>query len=432
MTSPNHANHQDRLDFVQQLLKEQFNIEAPATVSPIHYDPECPFKYNNFVYRVGLPHPTASGHASRNRTRRPGCSPVPDGIRELIVRLTNSDAYGVSRTTRVENEVAMISLAAAALSSFKPSIVPSVYAWGSAAAEASQGWIIQEFMPGEPVDEAFMSMDFTTQKMILAQQAEILKALQNYKLPSTITGFGGVTFDDNGKIVSAAMTSVGAGPWPSYEASFRGRLEVALQSADANPYIRGWHANGIRNRMDAFVERGIPSLFASLNTEHETSIIHGDFTTNNLLFDASTKRITALIDYDFACILHPSSEFLCSFDGSGGRFQGWPGEEDGEQAALRKAKLEGFPYPLPASTEDGVNWEIAKAWEDELENLSVKRPSIIAGIDNVADVDTVLRTILPWRLSSSDILRMQSEEVIMGCKDENEKQLIQLLGRLGF
>jgi hypothetical protein len=79
-----------------------------------------------------------------------------------------------------------------------------------------------------------------------------------------------------------------------------------------------------------------------------------------------------------------------------------------------------------------VKWDVAKAWEDELEKLSAKRPRTMEGIEKVADVDAVLRSTLPWRVTNSDILRMQSEKVIMKCRDENEAQLIKLLDHLGF
>jgi hypothetical protein len=151
-----------------------------------------------------------------------------------------------------------------------------------------------------------------------------------------------------------------------------------------------------------------------------------------LLYDASTHRITALIDYDFACILHPSYEFLRSFSGAGGQFQSWSDIESSEQTALRDAKLNGFPSTLPENTKDGVNWDVAKAWEDELERLNVQRPRTIKGIEKVADVDAVLRSILPWRVTNSDVLGMQSEAVILKCRDENEAQLIKLLDHLGF
>ncbi|KAI1779523.1 hypothetical protein F4818DRAFT_143589 [Hypoxylon cercidicola] len=449
----NHANYKGRLDFIQRLLREKFNLQVDAKIVSIQYDPECPFKYNNFVYHVTLPLPIILENIKKEEAPQPGCVSIPDGTTEFIMRLNNPDAEGMNRETRIENEVAMISLASAALTCFRPSVVPSVYAWGSAASKSSQGWIIQELMPGESVDESFASMDLEQKKQIFLQMAKLLKALQDYKLPESITGFGGVTFNENGRVVSAAMTSVGAGPWPSYEASFKGRLEVALQKADANPYIQGWHANGIRDRLNAFVNHGVPTQFQSLKTAQDKAIIHADFSKssfryltlsyyqansiacialNNILFDTSTQRITGLIDFDFSCILHPSYEFLRSFDGAGGQFRGWSGDEAGQQAELRKAKLYGFPSPLPESTNDGVDWEVANAWEGELEKLNVKRPRTIEGIDKVADVDTILRAILPWRLSNSDIVRMQSEKAIMKCKEENEMQLNLLLEHLGF
>ncbi len=247
-----------------------------AQITPLQYDPECPFKYNNFVYHIKLPSPINFSNATKDPVLQPGCVPIPNGTKEFIMRLSNPDAEGMSPETRVENEVATISLAAAALKSFQPPVVPSVYAWGSTATETSQGWIIQQLMPGESVDESFDSMTLEQKKVILSQKAALLKALQDYQLPDSITGYGGVTYAEDGRIISAAMTSVGAGPWPTYESSFKSRLEVALQRADANPYIQGWHANGIRERIDNFVQHGLPSQFRSLQAQ-DKSIVHADF-----------------------------------------------------------------------------------------------------------------------------------------------------------
>lgn len=97
----------------------------------------------------------------------------------------------------------------------------------------------------------------------------------------------------------------------------------------------------------------------------------------NLLYDAASNRIIALFDYDFACISHLSYGFFRSFDGASGQFRGWRGNEDTEQLALRDAKLHGFPSPLPSRSEEGVDWELMAAWEDELEKAQVLRPSTI-------------------------------------------------------
>ncbi|KAM5366198.1 hypothetical protein ACJZ2D_010626 [Fusarium nematophilum] len=160
--------------------------------------------------------------------------------------------------------------------------------------------------------------------------ASMLKALQDYKLPDSITGFGGEP--------STAMGTLG--------------------------------------RLNAFVEHGVSDQFKGLASKLQKCVVHADFTTNNLLFDKESGSITALLDYDFAFISHPWHEFLRSFDGDGGQLRGWTGHDDTEQAALRE-------------------WERAKSWEQELEKAGAKRPRTIQGIENVADVDTVLHTTLP-------------------------------------
>jgi hypothetical protein len=179
--------------------------------------------------------------------------------------------------TRVQNEVGILTLASAALCHIKPNVVPRVFGWSSADRD-HLGWILEELMPGEPLAETFdKAMSLDQKKGILAQMARLLKALQDYPLPKSIEGWGGVTFDDSDAIVSASMTTVGAGPWPSFEESYRGRLKVALSKADTNPYLQGWGANGVRERVDAFIERGLTAQFSDLTSKQERTIIHADF-----------------------------------------------------------------------------------------------------------------------------------------------------------
>lgn len=212
---------------------------------------------------------------------------MPTGTKDFIMRLTNPDAEGMHAPTRVENEVAIISLAATALSRFNPHVVPSVYGWGSAAPPSEQGWILQELMPGAPVDETYDSMSLEEKKGILSQMASFLKALQDFQIPQSIQRYGGVTFDANSQIVSTAMTSVDSGPWASYEDYFTDRLQRGLQRADSNPYIKGWHANGVRKRLDAFVASGIPAQFKALESKLDMSIVHADFSKSR----SSSRRL---------------------------------------------------------------------------------------------------------------------------------------------
>lgn len=209
--------------------------------------------------------------------QKTGCKAIPADTTAFIVRLTNPIAEGMNTENRVENEVAMLNLVGAALRHHDPKVVPSVYGWGSAAGESSQGWILQELMPGTPLDVALESMDLQNKKAIFAQMAGMLSEMQKFHLPSSITGFGGLTFDSAGRIVSGLMTSVDAGPWPSYEEQYKARLKIALAKVDANPYIRGWQANGVRKRIDDFVDHGVTAQFRTLASKEERVLTHGDF-----------------------------------------------------------------------------------------------------------------------------------------------------------
>ncbi|KAI0098901.1 kinase-like domain-containing protein [Nemania sp. FL0031] len=445
--SHNHAHYHARLDYIKQILADYLNLSAEVIdqtkITPIQYEHDFPFKYNNFVYRLSLAIGTSGGLRDVDESRTPkhqGCVPIPAGTRDFILRLSNPDAEGMHQETRVQNEVGILTLASAALRHINPNVVPRVFGW-SGATRDHLGWILEERMPGAPLADAFdKTMSLGQKKEILAQMTGLLKALQDYPLPASIKGWGGVTFDDDdgGAIVSASMTSVGTGPWSSFEDSYKSRLEVALSKADINPYLQGWRANGVRERVDAFIERGLAVQFSALKSKQDRSIIHADFTTDNILYDPATGRITALLDYDFASILHPAYEFFRSFNSTGGRLSGWLGDatpQEKEAAALRNAKLTGqFPSPLPvAANNAAVDWELAQAWEDELQKLDVKRPSSIQGIDKIADVDEVLGCLLPWTLANKDYLRMNPEEDHrMELKRRSERQLVGLLAHMGF
>lgn len=132
-------------------------------------------------------------------------------------------------------------------------------------------------MPGIPLDEKLDDMELEEKKEMFSQIARILKGLQDFQLPASITDYGGLTFDNENNIVSAPMTTTSTGPWPSYEAAFEAQLKQALEKADENSYIRGWHENGVRDRLDAFIERGLSEYFKPLESRDEKAIIHADF-----------------------------------------------------------------------------------------------------------------------------------------------------------
>ncbi|SMQ51036.1 unnamed protein product [Zymoseptoria tritici ST99CH_3D7] len=441
----NHSGYEARLAFVQTLLSDQLGLKMGlAQVTPLAYDPECPYTYNNFVYEIAIPRDCQfqSDPRSNESPPRIGFEPIPKGTSKLIMRLTNSSAMGIDPTYRVENEVAAMHLASAALSSLQHGrkVVPSVYGWASAAGggsngSESQGWTLQEALPGIELDAALPQLTLEQKAGIMAQLAEIIGALQKYNLPSTVTGFGGLSIVSSGPttadtIVSGPSPLESAGPWDSYEAFFRQLLSKALASTDTNPHIDGWRGTELRAGLDIFLQDGIAALFRKLLSRDSRVLTHADLGAGgNLLVDVASGQITGVLDFDTAWVSHPSFEFLRSFYGLGGTFYGWEPKHSDERRALMEAKLHGFPSPLPASTET-VDWDMAKAWEDALEKYDVQRPRTMAGFQGVADVDALVQMIAPWRLCNPEAVAGLSKDQIRDLKNECAQSLERMLSRL--
>jgi hypothetical protein len=135
------------------------------------------------------------------------------------MRLSNA-AAGLNDQTRVQNEVAAISLARKALAPRQ--IVPAVYGWVSAA--KGQGWILMEHMRGTSLDANFEYMRSDDKNKTLKEVAGIVWAMQQYELPESIQGFGGLDFDRDGNTVSRRLTVFSCGPFTTYSMLINGIL----------------------------------------------------------------------------------------------------------------------------------------------------------------------------------------------------------------
>jgi hypothetical protein len=131
------------------------------------------------------------------------------------------------------------------------------------------GITVDKYLESSPVN--------ASRDKLFAQTAEIINAFQLYELPDGITGYGGVTFDANGRLISGQFPSLGDGPWPTFEEYFLAEFRIALKLADDNKYIQGWHASGVRDKIDKFVAERIPLAFAGLSSRAEKCITHADF-----------------------------------------------------------------------------------------------------------------------------------------------------------
>ena len=106
----------------------------------------------------------------------------------------------------------------------------------------------------------------------------MLKLVQDFKLPATAFGFGGLAFDGGGNIISGPfVVEPYTGPYPDMKSFYKDMLRAQLAEADRSPVAKGWCENGLRDKLDVFAERGLESVLSkSLTKEVETSLVIGD------------------------------------------------------------------------------------------------------------------------------------------------------------
>ncbi|CAH0023461.1 unnamed protein product [Clonostachys rhizophaga] len=375
----NHQGYEERLRFTRATLRNQYGLDT-TTIDAIEYDPECPFPYNNFVYRVGIL-PNATGLKTQKLVRpQPGTVALPQQADHVIMRLSNASA-GLNDHNRVENEVAAMHLARAALQPMR--IVPAVYGWGSAS--KSQGWILMEYMSGAPLDAILPTLVYDDKERAIGQVAAIVRGLQTFELPSTIQGFGGLNFDNEGNIVAAQLTLSTGGPYTTYSEMLTSLLDEQLAKSDSSNIIQA---------------------------------------LNNILFDKNDFRITAILDFDWARIGWEGDECLASFHRAYARLPP-PDEPDDQRAALRTALLKGFPDTLPPAS-PVVDWEVARIWDEQLAEVRASRPRTIPRIGAFSTVYALLDLLCPNSLCNQVIVRQRTEENM-----EKEKHAIgERLGKL--
>lgn len=119
------------------------------------------------------------------------------------MRISNPQAL-VDENIRVQNEVAAMSLMRQALSSCKDRLISDTSAW-SPSSEGRE-WILQEYMRGTQLDKDFGDLDSDCQRDIVHQIADVFKLIQEYRLPDSVIGYGGLCFNDSGDIVPGPKT----------------------------------------------------------------------------------------------------------------------------------------------------------------------------------------------------------------------------------
>jgi len=256
-------------EFIQKLFEVDFGVPVKEVTTL----PRC---NNNFIHFVTFSSPFAS---DMTVSSNPGTNRIPAGTTKAVFRVGNP-AGMFNHAVKVENTVAMMQLMRQALS--KLAIVPHVYAWSKTGGPSGGGWILEQHMPGINLESDFHSnLSRESQRHVLGQIAEVLKTVQNFKLPAMASGFGGLAFDKDDNIVGGPFViEPYTGPYPDMKSFYQDMLRAQLKEADRSRVAKGWRENGLRERLDAFAERGLQSVLSkTLVKDVEPSLIIGDVGT---------------------------------------------------------------------------------------------------------------------------------------------------------
>lgn len=146
-----------------------------------------------------------------------------------------------------------------------------------------------------------------------------------------------------------------------------------------------------------------------------------------MLFDKDTKKITAILDFDWSYVSNPFEEFNSLLYDIGCNIT----QADTE---INAAKLSGdFTTPL-ANLDEGSTetWEIAKAWNAAMKKNGVVSPSEIKGVEKIRDVLQLQKLICPYPLCSETALKKMDDKKKAELRAETEADLIQWLEKHGF
>ncbi|OTA99897.1 hypothetical protein M426DRAFT_66870 [Hypoxylon sp. CI-4A] len=424
----NQEGYHRRLDAVQQIL-QQYNLKS-TNVTPLAYVEHCPFPFNNFIYKVDLEAPAipSTFHEQQPCTTTPPTA----GVSILVIRMSNPLAEGLNNANRVENDIASQQLARQSIQAAGlPPVVPDVYAWApyrylDVAGEAGFGWTISEFKLGSDLNEIFSSLPLDEAISAIQQLAGIFAAIQNAKLSETVTKFGALSLDGNGNIVGGQPPLLKGGPWNTYAEFWVAKLQTQLDDADTGSLLRGWREGSLRDRLDKFIaEGGVDRLLRDVDVDERT-LVHGDLTLNNVLYDSKTKRITAVLDFDWAAITHPCEEFLTGLWDIGG---GIHERNEKFQPMLLSGDFSTQPDDLPA--EDVRKWEIAKAWDAAIARKGAIRPSQIVGVDRICALGELQDLLCPFELANEAMLKRISDKDKLKKKAETEMGIVTWLATYG-
>ncbi|OAR00662.1 hypothetical protein LLEC1_04825 [Akanthomyces lecanii] len=447
MTAVNRHGYERRLLVVEGISK---------SINTLAYYGDGSFQFNNFIYKVELKTPAGQGSFSG---KQPGTvAPPAAGAAALVVRLSNLRAEGLHNANRVANDVASSFIARQAIEDAGlERVVPAVYAWAPPKStdvieEENFGWVVCEYKNGQDLDGQLPLLSEGEKKHVLQQIAKIVAALQNAPVPATVDQLGGLAFDEQGSIVPAQMVLIKDGPFASYADVWAAKLQAQLEESQASAVLNGWRDEAVVERIRNFIStRGVWDALEGVALG-ERKFVHGDLSmyppivllffdsaggttysnamdaaTNNMLFDAESKRITALLDFDWSAITHPAEEYLSGFGDIGGCVDDKP---KGILAAVLANDFSAKPKDL--AEKEAKQWDMAAAWAAAAASNGVKLPCDMPGMDRIKALHDFSSAVCPMELGCEAMLRRLSDEAKAKKKQESLDFIVSFLEKYRY
>lgn len=155
---------------------------------------------------------------------------------------------------------------------------------------------------------------------------------------------------------------------------------------------------------------------------------------NNMLYDPTTRRVSALLDFDWAAVAHPAHEFFSGL-------HDLQGSTHPNDAALQSAVLTGAfdtgtnTSPTAGPDESGAGettkaWALARSWDAALLRAGGLRPSSLAGITTLESLRALEDLIAPFALCNTVMVGRTPAEKLKVARADTEAKLDALLDSL--
>lgn len=150
---------------------------------------------------------------------------------------------------------------------------------------------------------------------------------------------------------------------------------------------------------------------------------------NNMLYDTEQKKLTAILDFDWASVTNPCDEFLGGFWDLGG---GIHDANASFQACIMAGDFSSAACIDDLPAEDVGKWQMGEILDAAFAQKGVIRPSTVRAAGKIRKLRELENMLCPFDLSNQVMLRRISEDAKLERKVQREQDILSWLASVGF